>query len=1064
MKPRDAVARAEDDSGTGDPGLTASRAAIEDIGAGRPLEPDTRAFFERRLGADLSAVRVHTGDKADRAARGIHARAYTYGSAIAFAAGQYNPGTPDGRELLAHELTHVLQQNEGAQRTVMRDATGGGTSDEVSPPDPLEIPANKARHTHQYAALATKGGLKRPQGYDREEAAPQQVANWNSFVTFDEARIKTAGRIPADADLSSIQLKVTRGNSEVSKLSDLIEGDIVAGLKIPQWNKAGTFLTEGNDRYQVDHIVELQLGGPDAADNYELFRGANNMSVGGAMRGAIERSIRAYLLAEGAKDSVDQAFKTRYPPNATGIANLKADKAIRFRRVAAGRDSRSSNRREASGSFWTRAEIRALDHIRELLDAPDRNRDGTATRLALYSPTGQLKMGVLNHRAVRNAPVAIDPTPTQASLISGLKIVSGTREVGAAGAGPPGSLLAEWDLNPKVFAVPDLKGRQLTIPLEGVTGLQHASRLVFEPTSLDASLNAFSPINLSDIRVLGGRLTGSGLIHPTLPFLEGITLPARLDGRGLRMSHTLDVKRLVEKLRIPGIVVEESTLTLFIDEAGAGAEGMMGFTIPKVGSGLLTATLATGGAFELAGGFNFDPALFDQASIQMGYRSTGFFAKGTIGISKPNKIKGLRAASASVDYNALGLTIEGTAQPDIPGVESATLRFVQSPEGYRIEGDAVLKQIPGLKGGSIGIILDQRGDGWKLGARGEVEPDIPGVSTMLRASYDDGAFTIGGEVAFAAGIFTGRVDVGATNRPLDADGKPQAGAPTGDIKAYGSGILTARLTDWLQGTVGIKRRPTGQLLISGKLGLPGAIQVFGRYPEPPWQRELLPIPTVNIPIFGGGVGSFTIGISATIGGSLGATAYVGPGMLEQAELGIIDFDPTVPDSLHVTGQAAFVVPAYAGMHLGIDAGISAGAGIVSVTGGMNVGADLGIEARAAAEAIFDWTPNTGLNLNATLSASMQPKLKFSVGAFVKADVSLLITDFTIYRKDWKLAEFEYGPALQVGISVPLGYSSQRGLDFDFNKIEFQLPSIGARDLITGLLDSQGSEQVSDPDD
>ena len=79
-------------------------------GTGQPLDPATRAFFEPRFGADFRDVRVHTGSMAAESAGGISARAYTYGTDIVFGKNQYTLGSPEGRRLLAHELTHVIQQ------------------------------------------------------------------------------------------------------------------------------------------------------------------------------------------------------------------------------------------------------------------------------------------------------------------------------------------------------------------------------------------------------------------------------------------------------------------------------------------------------------------------------------------------------------------------------------------------------------------------------------------------------------------------------------------------------------------------------------------------------------------------------------------------------------------------------------------------------------------------------------------------------------------------------------------------------------------------------------------
>lgn len=77
---------------------------------GSPLAPATRGLFETRFGHDFSRVRVHTDARAAASARAVNAFAYTVGQQIAFDAGQYAPETPAGRNLLAHELAHTVQQ------------------------------------------------------------------------------------------------------------------------------------------------------------------------------------------------------------------------------------------------------------------------------------------------------------------------------------------------------------------------------------------------------------------------------------------------------------------------------------------------------------------------------------------------------------------------------------------------------------------------------------------------------------------------------------------------------------------------------------------------------------------------------------------------------------------------------------------------------------------------------------------------------------------------------------------------------------------------------------------
>lgn len=86
-------------------------------GGGQALDQHVRAQMEPALQANFSGVRVHTGSEADSLNRALSARAFTTGQDIFFKQGEYSPGSSTGRELLAHELTHVVQQNGDAVQT-----------------------------------------------------------------------------------------------------------------------------------------------------------------------------------------------------------------------------------------------------------------------------------------------------------------------------------------------------------------------------------------------------------------------------------------------------------------------------------------------------------------------------------------------------------------------------------------------------------------------------------------------------------------------------------------------------------------------------------------------------------------------------------------------------------------------------------------------------------------------------------------------------------------------------------------------------------------------------------
>jgi hypothetical protein len=82
-------------------------------GGGQPLEEPVRADMERRLGHDFGDVRVHTDGAASESAKSVNAHAYTVGSNVVFQRDKYDPGSSDGQTMLAHELTHVVQQRSG---------------------------------------------------------------------------------------------------------------------------------------------------------------------------------------------------------------------------------------------------------------------------------------------------------------------------------------------------------------------------------------------------------------------------------------------------------------------------------------------------------------------------------------------------------------------------------------------------------------------------------------------------------------------------------------------------------------------------------------------------------------------------------------------------------------------------------------------------------------------------------------------------------------------------------------------------------------------------------------
>ncbi len=121
-------------SGQSNGHMDAAPASVDQalVNSGQPLEPALRQDMGQRFGHDFARVRVYADSAAEQSAWDVNANAYTVGHDIVFGAGRFAPGTHDGRRLIAHELTHVVQQSGAGAASLQRQPTG--TSGGAAPP------------------------------------------------------------------------------------------------------------------------------------------------------------------------------------------------------------------------------------------------------------------------------------------------------------------------------------------------------------------------------------------------------------------------------------------------------------------------------------------------------------------------------------------------------------------------------------------------------------------------------------------------------------------------------------------------------------------------------------------------------------------------------------------------------------------------------------------------------------------------------------------------------------------------------------------------------------------
>lgn len=992
----------------------AAQQAVDSKGSGRPLDSGVRSRIESSLGADIGHVRVHDDPSARAAASALNARAFTHGSDIWMGPGESSSDV----HLMAHEAAHVIQQGATAQRLVQRaNGAGSGGAAPVASVSPeqaqadrrtFRLPRVKARHRPVYEAWAAATTLKRIAGYDRGEP-DQKDSVWLPNLNIDPGRLEA---LDLPASFSGQKTIEVHGEEITGSYSQLMNR-----LKVPQWDRGGEW---DEFPFEVDHIVELQVGswsgGASGAANelanMELLDKRSNRRAGSRTRLSIKENVRRFLEATG--ESAGE----------TAVNNYLRDNDVEFNRVVI--DSEGS---ESESRWWTRAEIEAGTHLQTAQPVHNVGEAGSATSFALVSPAGSV-LGEYPHAAGVTA-IQVEG-PVNQGRVAGLQItaINWPNAAGAARDAEIGTVAAHLQLPPQLEAA----NASLTIPMHSAG--QYAGYLGELPELGEAHFPGLSLIHFEHPVIEGGNLVIAGRLTPSLPLLGTTPIDVVLRGRELAFFYYYSVGEL--SLPVPGISIDDVTLLVSFGTEGFRAEGAVFFSVERLGSGSLTAGVGGVGNFEAGGSFDFDSELFDQARIEIWYRERAFGGRGTLRITQPDKVRGIRSLEASVTFGESSVQASGTVVPDIPGVENAALAIDYSEEeGLSIRGTAAFgRGVPGINSGSLEAeVRKPAGESeYLLLAHGTAVPAIPGISTTLDAVYDNGALTISGHADYSRGLLSGGLDVGVTNREFDAAGQPTEEIGT-VLRVYGGGSVTIRIAPWLQGTVGVRLLPNGEIELQGEIGLPSQIEIFSRKQI---DRSLLNI-AVQAPIFPG--------IVAEIGGGLSAQAGIGPGVIDQLRLGIT-YNPAHEEQTHVTGDAHLNIPTDAGLRLAVRAGIGLGITGASATGGLEIGGMLGIGGAAEAGVQVDWLPSTGLRIDAYGDIHAEPIFRFDISGYV----SVRALAFEVYGNTWKLASYEFGSNLRFGVRFPIHYVEGEPFDISLSDVEFTVPDIDPGELLSSLVD------------
>lgn len=1033
-------------------------------GGGSLLAGTVRNEMESGFGADFSKVKIHNDSNAVQMNKELGAQAFASGNDIYFNEGKFNPNTTEGKHLLAHELTHTVQQGASTVQPKMIQKTETPTPTVAAPTPTNEyIDPNQKGKINTTSKIFTLPNLKVPSfkagfGPSSRFVIAKGTQRSNTHIQpWEDAAMTGTGFTTRFTDYAASQnapnlrfngeqifyLSLKGGGSGAGSnagASGLIFGNIDTikrRASRPFWTANGQFKP-----HDVDHKQEVQIGGAETnTENMWMLESSANRSSGSHINIKKNQAI-GELLNLGRDSLIDppadvEAVKTNY--DIVVENGVIADPTI----DVAGEP----------GTHWELDQIQQGRHLAGLKFLTEAEVDAAGLR---GSPDELIFF--TNQTGGRPIKIPWDEQSKTAGRKDGLSIYLGRRggarlivntiiynsTSGEGNFGGSGSIICT--------AFPGATGmiRQqtnLAFTIRPMAGVSYGG-YIESSSVLQACLHALefkhmSPITLSQATLdddIG--LSATGTIAPSIPLISNANIEVVIDETGAR------IRKLFQKgdFNFPApFEISNTSLEVFAGTSGFGLTGEMNFKIQNVGDGYLRGSATTENGFALAGGFNFDSQLFDPATIEVSYANDIFTIGGTVGIPE-GKVRGVKRATITASYSENTFTASGDAELDIPGIQRGNMQATYSNDGFSISGEFQLRNdIPGISGGSVSAsISKQNGDeGYNVSVSGTAQPNIPGINSSLSVSYDNGALTLTGSADYSRGMLSGSVNVGATNRTIGEDGQP-SGEPDDTMRVYGGGTLTLQLTPWLAASAGVKFLPNGEMEVTASL----STDTYDVFPRKQFDENLFTVPTIEIPLFAIPLGPRSLGLVAQASGGLDFTAGFGPGQLRNLSAEIT-YNPEHEEETSVSGHGEFVIPADAGLTMHGDLGLGLSVGIASLSGGIELAGTLGLEGEAGASVDVNWSPQTGLALDAEGHITVNPKFVFDINAFARASLGV---GFLSISETWRynLASFSWGPDIQFGLVFPIHYQEGEPFDISFDDIEVIYPELDVIDMAKNL--------------
>lgn len=1075
---------------------------------GRPapgLDPEMRTKMETGTGLDFGGARVHTDSAAGEATDALGARAFTVGQDMFFAQGQFNPKTTAGQHLIAHELTHTVQQNGGSAAAQRIQRAGAAEGKSTVEPDEEEgstfiskkfkgakidtvgengigvitIPsfylpevggglkgslaadnvprADAGRELPQVGKPFRLTGVpKRPPGEAYKEWTEYARTHWSKGLMGKLAEHLKSQKDAAPVTIGDQQIyylkrkkakaKEQSGKILIGTVGQLAESD---GLLRPKLSHTGSEAS-----LDADHILELQVGGMDDPSNMWLLDSKYNRRIGSSIRGQMDKDL---------KKVIDEARSDDIVPNSKlpkDVTAAKRNWIKQYSSVKKGKFGRSTK------NHWSKRQIKAGEHLTNLAALTVKELVDLGFK---FDPDKQPKyINVFTSKsggAFRRFTVSKDKKsliPPKAPFFTGVVVTSATYT--PLTSADQGGVISEMKAtltqfkkkgkgkNKKPFLSrekPDFPLEVRHDPLLGFGG--YVNRPTLKKALEGIEFKALSPITFSNVAFTDdGALSAIGTIGSTKKLLPDLQIPILLSGSDIFIRFPVPT----ENLNLGPVAITEAALDLGFGEGGFFIQGSAGIAVDQIGNGSLAAR-AEAGDVILAGEFNLELDFLDPATIKMKYslQKDDFQAEAKLGVKK-GTLPGVQSGEVTVKINRESVGVVGSLA--LGGILAGSVITIgYTPEtGLIVEGKDLplpIDKLPGVSNAKVTVkaVRNPETGTWLISGGGKASLGIAGASGTLDILFDGEAVIFKGRADVAKGPAKGWLDVSATNRAIDDEGNPIENGPVGDLKIWGKGEASITFGKILTGTAGLEYTPDGRVIISGEIALPPTFDLFEKKE---FKKTLLEVNPPDFPIWGVKLGPVGIGIFAFVDAEIRFLAFIGPGQLRDTKV-TATLDLEKPEEAVVEGNALLFVPSYAGLTLDVGGGLKAQVANAYVKGRVGLDGTLGLAVDISLAVNINWNQNEGLEAGAEADITGRPKFEVGVNASVTAGVDLWLTEIEKTWGPWRKKLGEFGPDMELGATMPINWSEKKGLDLSLDNIKIKKPKFDAKAIMKDAFDT-----------